>query len=253
MSRHAWMVAGALITMGGLMVGCTDSETGSSTTAATSDIQAMVTDSTADHAQAATCFTEFRACVDAAADADARLACKTTLDACLPDRPDRPAPAEADMCGPPPGGPRGERPDGPPPGDLPPPPPGAPPPGERPDGPPPGDLPPPPDGVAAGGDGGVRPPRPPRHCGFGGPAGRACRDALTSCLAAEGADQAACLETAHECVHAAIAANFAARCAEHLARCQACAPDATLCEPIAARCAAGVPMPEATPVETATE
>ncbi len=123
MSRHAWMVAGALITMGGLLVGCTDSETGSSTTAATSDIEAMVTDSTADHAQAATCFTEFRACVGAAADADARLACKTTLDACLPDRPDRPAPpAGADMCGPPPGGPRGERPDGPPPGDLPPPP-----------------------------------------------------------------------------------------------------------------------------------
>ncbi len=77
--------------------------------------------------------------------------------------------------------------------------------------------------------------------------------AIALALAAEGADQAACLETAHECVHAAIAANFAARCAEHLARCQACAPDATLCEPIAARCAAGVPMPEATPVETATE
>ena len=54
-------------------------------------------------------------------------------------------------------------------------------------------------------------------------------------------------------MHASIAANFAARCAEHLARCQACAPDATLCEPIAARCAAGVPMPEAPPVETATE
>lgn len=185
-------------------------------------------------AAAQACFDAFDTC-KAAANADLE-ACRTTLHACLPPPPQRPQglPGEGGggNCGP--GGRGGHGDGGVGDGD-----------GDHhgggdhggrgpggPGGPPPG-----------GPDGGVRPE--------GGGRGnrplpenaevQACHDALATCLAATGADEAACRATEHDCVHAAFAAAFQAECD---AAATTCASSSSAdCARVTARCAQGIDGP----------
>jgi hypothetical protein len=69
-----------------------------------------------------------------------------------------------------------------------------------------------------------------------------CHAQLKACLAA-GNDQATCVSTAHQCVHDALAADFAQLCADAANACAACTTPSDLCTKIAAQCAAGLPLP----------
>ncbi len=198
--------------------GCADETTASDSAA----IETMAEAATTAHAEARACFQAFDGCRLAAADDAAKQVCRDTLKACLPERPDRPPPPLT--C------------DGRPPR-RPPPPPGTFIGGNLPPPPPPGDggelPPPPPDGL-----------RPPLPCGgFGGEAGLACKTALEACVASGEAEDT-CTSAAHDCMDAAMAANFAAACQRHLDHCRECASDDTVCQPIADRCAEGLPVAE---------
>ena len=83
------------------------------------------------------------------------------------------------------------------------------------------------------------------HCGLGGPGAQACKDALDACLADTSQDAATCAATAKSCMDAVIAANFKAHCDHQVERCKQCAPDQTVCDDLAAKCAAGPMLPAA--------
>ncbi|MBL8954022.1 MAG: hypothetical protein JNK82_24810 [Myxococcaceae bacterium] len=68
----------------------------------------------------------------------------------------------------------------------------------------------------------------------------ACRTALDACLAAEGADRGACLQTGRDCVRAAFQEIFAARCLEERTACDEGALEADVCARIEARCTQGI-------------
>jgi hypothetical protein len=78
------------------------------------------------------------------------------------------------------------------------------------------------------------------------PTGRAdlavCHADLKLCLEA-GTDPTSCLQTAHQCVHDALTADFKLVCAALEQACSACA-SSQICVDITTRCAAGVPFPD---------
>ncbi len=180
---------------------------------------------------AGACRTTFESCIAAeGADVDA---CREALRACLPPPPQQVAGQGVGCSG---GGGHGGRggPDG---GMAPPPPP------RDGDGGPDGGM-----GPRGGGEGHGGPGH--GGGGHGGPPRgeprpppeevAACRTALDACLAAEGADREACLQTERDCVHAAFAAIFEARCTEERAACAAGELDATVCARIEERCTQGL-------------
>jgi hypothetical protein len=203
------------------------------TTSTSSDLVTQaVTTATLTHDQIKQCYDDFDSCIAAAGtDATAIDACKTTLQGCLPTPPD--PPPVPNLCADADGGvkpPHGDCNGGGGPGQPPP---------------------PPPDGGPGGGPGG--------HGGPGGPGGpgvppgpplspaghlavATCHAQLKACLAA-GADKDTCVSTAHQCVHDALAADFAQLCSDAATACAACATPSDLCTKIAAQCAAGLPLP----------
>jgi hypothetical protein len=194
------------------LAGCAGGSGTSAGTASTSAAQNVVTNSISDHNAAVQCLSDFDSCTGKASTVADFDACKATLDGCLPSRP--PGPIGADICG--------EH-DGPPPQG--PPPQGQPPPPQD------GQPPPPPDGGMGG-----------MHCGFGGPPADVCKQQLDACVAAASVDVATCVQQAHQCVHAAIIANFQAACAHILDECQKCASSSADCTNAQTVCASGVPF-----------
>jgi hypothetical protein len=194
------------------------------TTSTSSDLVTQaVTTATLTHDQIKQCYDDFDSCIAAAgSDATAIDACKTTLAGCLPAPPD--PPPVPNLCADADGGMK------------------PPPHGDCNGGGKPGQPPPPPDGS--------KPGEPPPGGGKGGPplspAGHlavvTCHAQLKACLAA-GTDKDTCVSTAHQCVHDALAADFAQLCTDAANACAACATPSDLCAKIAAQCAAGLPLP----------
>lgn len=237
-------VALSLSMIAGVLTGCNGTGTSSS---ATNLVASAATSATDTHAAVKSCFDTFDTCIAGAADATAVTDCQSALVACLPDDtgmqasapdlcsdtapPDR---AACDGGGPPDGG-RGPRPGegggagGPGPGS-----------GSGSDsasGSAPGPAPGPPPGDRGGGDRAGPPVSPTTRIALA-----TCHAQLKACLAA-GTDQATCVATDHQCVHDALAADFATLCADVATQCAACAA-APRCVELTARCAAGLTLPD---------
>lgn len=223
-------------TIAALAAGCGGTSTGDATTltSALTEAEGELTGAedslAAAKAEAEACFAEHRAC-ESAEGAD-HAACRTALEACLPE--DAPTPGR---CGPH-RGPRGVRGDG---GALD---------GTRP--PPPedeegsiedGDRPPPPPPGDEAGDGDVRPPRPEgeRHRCAPPPIPRerlgACRDEASAAVRSSADGEAASGRHAR-CVEAAFGARLDELCAKASELCKDPAAPADICARVTEACAA---------------
>lgn len=229
--RSTGLVLCAMVIGGGMATGCSSDGTSSTTSSLVADAVAAVADT---HAAAKACFDAFDTCIAAAAsDATAVTQCQATLGACLPtdsavaeaapDLCSETAPTDRPDCGG--GGEHGAPPDG----------------GMRGEGP---------EHDGAGGPGGGD--RGGRGGDPGGPGGppvdSATRIELATCRAQAkacvdgGGDPMTCREAEHTCVDDALAAGFAALCADVTTQCTAC-PTSKACVELTARCAEGAQLP----------
>lgn len=225
-----------------VLAACSSGSSGTTATTTDSLVTNAVLQSQTTHDTTVDCFSTFQGCINNAGSDAAVSDCQEALKSCLPPPKSVGADGVPDLCNPPADGHGGDGHacgDG---GMMPPPPPanvdgGVPPP--PPGGPGAGG----PDGDHHGGGGPGAGPRPPFPVG---PAGRialaTCHAELDKCLAA-GTDAAMCTDTAHSCVHDALAADFKLLCDAVSTQCSAC-PTAKPCVDLTARCAAGLTLPE---------
>jgi hypothetical protein len=75
-----------------------------------------------------------------------------------------------------------------------------------------------------------------------------CHAELHKCLAA-GTDKQTCLDTDHQCVHDALAADFTALCDAVSTQCASCATSKA-CVALTKRCAEGLTLPDQPPSTT---